>query len=42
MELSVSLAGVGSEERADGGGSGFFGAGEAMRPLIDDMLRGGN
>ena len=41
MALSVSFAGVGSEERADGGGKGFLGAGAARRPLIDDMLRGG-
>ena len=41
MEFSVSFPGVGSEERADGGGRGFLGAGAGRRPLIDDMLRGG-
>jgi len=40
IEFSVSLAGVGSDARADGGGMGFLGPGGPMRPLIDDMLRG--
>jgi hypothetical protein len=35
---SDNLAGVGSDERADGGGNGFLGGGK--RPLIEDMLRG--
>jgi hypothetical protein len=37
---SFSFAGVGSDESAEGGGSGFLGPGGAIRPLIDDMLRG--
>jgi hypothetical protein len=39
IEFSVSFAGVGSDDSADGGGRGFFGGGS--RPLIDDMPRGG-
>jgi len=39
MASSDNLAGVGSDERAEGGGRGLLGGG--ARPLIDDMLRGG-
>lgn len=35
-----SFAGVGSDESAEGGGSGFLGPGGGNRPLIEDMLRG--
>jgi len=40
MDCSLSLAGVGSDDRAEGGGRGFF-MGAGKRPLIEDMPRGG-
>lgn len=39
--FSVSFAGVGSDESADGGGRGFLGPGAGNLPLIDDRPRGG-